>query len=394
MEAQIARLEGDQGRKVKRKKAEVDERHEEWPGPVNKNVAALRANLAAAEKKMEEKRQEAEEVKRAIQEKAASKAAKVRAELQVEHGKDMVAMYEAAEVHTPSFEIRPELCHDFANSTHFVRFEPAPTRFSGKRKIPVGSPPHLRNGTIEGDQQTARNAAASAADAAPALKKTRSVSSARQGSPTKRSDLVRREESATANVEKQIRQMEAARAKGLKRKKDALDRTFRDFARTAGREIHELDAKRTELKDMLAETEVALAETKVNLEERRTDKEKNKAAVEVTAAEEVAASGVAMRARLAEEMAAMKAVARRKALDDYQNAGGGFMVVPVMSMMGLDPHRRVDFDSRLAQRLPRAQRQIPGRDDKNDEAGSVRETDANFQIVAFGGFGRREGTRR
>ncbi|KAI9826219.1 MAG: hypothetical protein M1826_006734 [Phylliscum demangeonii] len=28
--------------------------------------------------------------------------------------------------------------------TYFVRFEPAPPRFSGKRKIPVGSPPHLR----------------------------------------------------------------------------------------------------------------------------------------------------------------------------------------------------------------------------------------------------------
>ncbi|KAI9833703.1 MAG: hypothetical protein M1826_006794 [Phylliscum demangeonii] len=45
---------------------------------------------------------------------------------------------------TPSFEIRPELCHGFANSTFFVRFEPALPRFNGKRKIPVGSPPHLR----------------------------------------------------------------------------------------------------------------------------------------------------------------------------------------------------------------------------------------------------------
>ncbi|KAI9818642.1 MAG: hypothetical protein M1826_001365 [Phylliscum demangeonii] len=160
------------------------------------------------------------------------------------------------------------------------------------------------------DSQPTAPTTAAAAAANPAGKRVRSASSARQGPPTKRSDLVRREESATANVEKQIRQMAAARAKGLKRKKDALDRTFRDFARTAGREIHDLDAKRTELKDMLAETEVALAETKANLEERRTDKEKNKAALEVTAAEEVAASGVAMRVNLAEEMAAMKAVAR------------------------------------------------------------------------------------
>ncbi|KAI9818641.1 MAG: hypothetical protein M1826_001364 [Phylliscum demangeonii] len=95
MEAQIARLEGEQGRKVKRQKAEVDQRHE------HKNIAALRANLAAAEKKMEEKRQEAEEAKRAIEEKTAAKVAKVRAKLQFKHGKDMVAMNEAAEIHLP-----------------------------------------------------------------------------------------------------------------------------------------------------------------------------------------------------------------------------------------------------------------------------------------------------
>ncbi|KAI9832741.1 MAG: hypothetical protein M1826_001300 [Phylliscum demangeonii] len=89
-------LEREQGRKDQYKKAGVDERHEEWAGPVDKNIAALRANLAAAEKKMEEKRQEAEEAKRAIEENAAIKVAKARGNLHAKFDKDMVAMNEAA----------------------------------------------------------------------------------------------------------------------------------------------------------------------------------------------------------------------------------------------------------------------------------------------------------
>ncbi|KAI9831167.1 MAG: hypothetical protein M1826_003832 [Phylliscum demangeonii] len=185
--------------------------------------------------------------------------------------------------------------------------------------------------------QTAPDAAA---EAIPALNRERSASPA---PPTKRSNLDQREELATASVEGQIAKMEAGRARGLKRKKDALDRTFQDFARTAGREIHDLDAKRTELKDMLADTEAALAETKANLEERRTKKEKDKAALEVKAAKNVAASRVAMRANLAKDMAAMQAAA-------MLNVNRGILVEPfpstepnaVCPIKLLQAHARVD----------------------------------------------------
>ncbi|KAI9808007.1 MAG: hypothetical protein M1826_004391 [Phylliscum demangeonii] len=93
-----------------------------------------------------------------------------------------------------------------------------------------------------------------------------------------------------------IAKLEEGQASKRKRTKDAVDQSFQNGARPAGRKIDDLNARRTGLEDKLVATDAELADTETSLEKRRTETEKKKAAVEVTTAEKMATSRVALRA--------------------------------------------------------------------------------------------------